>query len=193
MRILDRLKKNPVDKMDYRELREEEHRLKNQVERTRKDINKLEKDKKKKFEEGIGADRMKKKMLTQEIKQIDMEAKGNLKIFNSLHNQYTLVTNLATIKKFENQLKKNEMWDKLTQVTPEQLESALIKVNLSNKEFNEVVSDLNRVIGMDWEEEEEEEEDNQLYDAWESVEAGSMEIDDAVKNISVEQDMEKEE
>ena len=41
---------------------EEEIRLKNQIERIRKDINRLEVDKKKKFQEGIGSDLIKKKM-----------------------------------------------------------------------------------------------------------------------------------
>ena len=61
--IMDSFKKNPVDKLNTRDLQEEEIRLKNRMERIRKDINKIEKDKKQKFQEGVGADLMKKKML----------------------------------------------------------------------------------------------------------------------------------
>ncbi|MEG3057269.1 MAG: hypothetical protein RQM90_15185 [Methanoculleus sp.] len=75
MSFWDVFRKNPVDKIKVRELQGEEIRLKNQIERARKEINKLEKEKKVRFQEGVGADLLKKKMLAQEIKQLDMEVK----------------------------------------------------------------------------------------------------------------------
>lgn len=195
MGILDRLRKNSIDKMKLQELREEEMRLKNQVERIRKDINRLEKEKKKRFEEGVGADLIKKKMLAQEIKQLDMEARLNMKNFTTLHKQYMLVSNLVVIKKYESQLKKSKLWEKLTKVSPEHLETALIKVNLSGKEFEDVVDNLNRVFEMDVTEFEstEDEAERQLLEAWSSVEAGTMDVEEAGKTLSLEKSMEREE
>ncbi|MFO7966092.1 MAG: hypothetical protein R6U44_00640 [Archaeoglobaceae archaeon] len=195
MDLREKLRKNPVDKMKISELREEEMRIKNQVERIRKDINKLEKDKKKKFEEGVGADTIKKKMLAQELKQLDMEAKMNMKNFTAAHKQYMLVSNLLTVKKYEDQLKKSAIWDKLTNVSPEQLESALIKVNLSGREFDDVLNNLNRVFEMDVAESEgiEDESDKQLFDAWSSVESGEIDVEDAHKTFSVDRNLEEEE
>ena len=63
MSFLDTFRKNPVDKLKVRDLQEEEIRLKTQIERARKEINKLEKEKKNRFHEGVGADLLKKKML----------------------------------------------------------------------------------------------------------------------------------
>jgi len=193
--ILDKLRKNAIDKIKLSELKEEEIRLKNQIERLRREINRIEKEKKKKFEEGIGADLMKKKMLAAEIKQLDMEAKLKMKNFITLHKRYMLVTNLITIKKYENQLKNSPLWEKLTKVSPDQLETALIKVNLKGKEFDEVLDDLNRVFEMDIAEFEtvEDEIEKQLFEAWSAVEAGEMDVGEVEKMLSVEKKMEKEE
>jgi len=177
-----------------RELREEEMRLKNQIERMRKDIDRIERAKKEKFQEGIGADLLKKKILAQEIKQLDAEAKLKMNSFMTLHRQYMLVCNLIVVKKLEKELKKTKLWDKLTEVSPEQLEEALIKLNLTNKEFKEVLDDLNRVFEMEIAEfeGEEDEVEKQLLEAWSGIEAGTMDTEDVEKMLSVEKALEKE-
>jgi len=188
MRILDKLKGNTIEKMKTSDLREEEIRLKNQIERIRKDINRIEKDKKKKFQEGIGSDLIKKKMLTQEIKQLDMEGKLKMRNFTSLHKQFTFITNLVTIKKYEKQLKNTPVWEKLSKVEPEQLESVLIKMNLEGKTTEEMVDGLNRVFEMEVAEFEETEDDaeKKMMDMWNMVESGKMDVDDVEKELSVE-------
>lgn len=188
MRILDKLKGNTIEKMKTSDLREEEIRLKNQIERIRKDINRIEKDKKKKFQEGIGSDLIKKKMLTQEIKQLDMEGKLKMRNFTSLHKQFTFITNLVTIKKYEKQLKNTPVWEKLSRVEPEQLESVLIKMNLEGKTTEEMVDGLNRVFEMEVAEFEETEDDaeKKMMDMWNMVESGKMDVGDVEKELSVE-------
>ena len=195
MGVLDRFRRNTIDKLKLAELREEEMRLKNQVERLRKDIMKLEKEKKKKFQEGVGADLIKKKMLAQEIKQLDMEAKMKLKSFLTLHKQYMFISNLVTLKRFERELRKTPLWDKITSISPEQFESALINVSLSGKAFEDVLDDLNRVfeMGMPAPEEFEDDSEKELFEAWSSVEAGSLDLETAEKIISVEKELEEKE
>ena len=188
MRLIDKIKGNTIEKMKISDLREEEIRLKNQIERIRKDINRVEKGKKKKFQEGIGSDLIKKKMITQEIKQLDMEGKLKMKNFTSLHKQYTFITNLVTIKKYEKQLKNTPVWEKLSKVEPEQLESVLIKMNLEGKTSEEMVDGLNRVFEMEIAEFEdtEDETEKKMMDMWNMVESGKMDVDEVEKELSVE-------
>ena len=194
MRLLERIKGNPIEKMNNREIMEEEIRLKNQIERIRKDINRLETEKKKKFQEGIGSDLIKKKMLTQEIKQLDMEGKLKMKNFTALHRQYTFITNLMTIKKSEKQLRNTPIWEKLSNVQPEQLESVLIKMNLEGKTFDEMVDGLSRVFETEVAEFEqsEDESEKKMMDMWNMVEAGKMEVEDVEKELSVEKKKKEE-
>ena len=192
--IMDSFKKNPVDKLNTRDLQEEEIRLKNRMERIRKDINKIEKDKKQKFQEGVWADMRKKKMLAQEIKQLDTEARLKLKNFTTINKQYMFVSNLTVVKKYEQDLKKNKIWDKIGEIGSENFESALINTSLVGKDFDEVLNDLNRVFEMDITDFEagEDEAESQLLDAWSSVESGAMDVDEVEQTISLEKSLEKE-
>ena len=192
--IMDSFKKNPVDKLNTRDLQEEEIRLKNRMERIRKDINKIEKDKKQKFQEGVGSDLMKKKMLAQEIKQLDTEARLKLKNFTTINKQYMFVSNLIVVKKYEQDLKKNKIWDKIGEIGSDNFESALINTSLVGKDFDEVLNDLNRVFEMDITDFEagEDEAESQLLDAWSSVETGAMDVDEVEQTISLEKNLEKE-
>ncbi|MDD3043321.1 MAG: hypothetical protein PHW56_10355 [Methanosarcinaceae archaeon] len=190
---MDAFKKNPVDKLDTRDLQEEEIRLKNRMERIRKDINKIEKDKKQKFQDGVGSDLMKKKMLAQEIKQLDTEARLKLKNFTTLNKQYMFVSNLLVVKKYEEDLKKNKVWDRISEIGSENFESALIRTSLTGKDFEGVLTDLNRVFEMDITEFEagEDEDEAQLLNAWSSVETGAMDVEEVEQTISLEKSLEK--
>jgi len=192
MGIIDKIRGNPIEKMSINEIMGEEIRLKNQIERIRKDINRIEKEKKKKFQEGIGADLIKKKMLAQEIKQLDMEGKLKMKNFTTLHKQYTFITNLHIIKKYEKQLRNTPIWDKLRKVKPSQLEDILIKLNLEGKTFEEMVDGLNRVFEMEVAEYEktEDEEEKKLMEMWNEVESGSKSIDEIEEKLKMEKEME---
>jgi len=189
MGILDKIRKNPIEKMSINEIMGEEIRLKNQIERIRRDINGIEKEKKKKFQEGVGADLIKKKMLAQEIKQLDMEEKLKMRNFTTLHKQYTFITNLLTIKKYEKQLRNTPVWEKLTKVKPEQLENVLIKLNLEGKTFEEMVDGLNRVFEMEVAEYEmmEDEDEKKLMELWNQVESGEKNIDEVEKELKSEE------
>ena len=189
MKILDRLRGNPIEKIKIDDLRGEEIRLKNQIERIRKDINRIEKEKKKKFEEGVGADLIKKKMLIQEMKQLDMEGKLNMRNFTTLHKQYTFITNLLTIKKYEKQLKNTPIWEKLGKAKPEQLEAILIKLNLEGKTFEEMIDGLNRVFEMEVAEYEEmeDEEEKKIMELWNKVESGEKSTDEVENELKFEE------
>ena len=192
MGIMDTFRKNPVDKIQIGELREEEMKLKSRINRLRKEIEKIEKDKKRKFQEGVGADLIKKKMLAQELKQLDMEAKLKVKNFMILHKQYMFVSNLVIIKKYEKDLRKTEVWSKIQSITPENFERSLIRVNLAGKGFENIIDDLNQIFFMDVAESDSDMDDTerQLIDAWSSVESGSIDVEEAENILSVEKSLE---
>ncbi|WP_367270797.1 chromosome assembly protein [Thermococcus sp.] len=186
MGILDRFRKTPIEKLSLRELQEEEIRLRNRLERTKKEIERIEKKKKQLFQEGIGTDVLKKKMLAQEIKSLDMEQKLRLRDFTTAQKQYTFVKNLIVVKKYEKELRKIGLWDKLSKVEPEQLESVLVKVSLDGREFDEMVENLNRVFEMDIAEFEgtEDQTERELMDAWAKVETGEADVEEVTEKIA---------
>ncbi|RLF83318.1 chromosome assembly protein [Thermococci archaeon] len=193
MKILDRFRKNPIEKLSLRELQEEEIRLRNRLERTKKEINNIERKKKQLFQEGVGADMLKKKMLAQEIKSLDLEEKLKLKDFTTAQRQYTLVKNLIIVKRYEKELRRVGIWEKLTKVEPEQLESVLVKVNLDVKEFDEMVNNLNRVFEMEIAEFEatEDQTEKELMEAWAKIEAGETDAEEALEKVK-EKELSKE-
>ena len=186
-------KSNAIVKLRITELQEEELRLKSRINRLRKEIDVIEKDKKSLFNEGIGADLIKKKMIAQELKQLDMSGKLKIKNFLTLHKQYMFVSNLIIIKKYQRDLETTQVWNKIQSLSPENFESALIKVNLSGKGFENILDDLNRIFALDITDSDSDvdEAEKQMFDIWNSVEAGSLNISEAESMLSIEKDIEK--
>lgn len=192
---LGKLKRNPIDKMKISEIMAEEIRLKNNIDRIRKNINKLEKIKSKKFQSGVGADRIKKKMLFQEMKQLDLEAKMNLKNFTFLFKQYTFITNLKVIKNHEKMLKNTPIWNKLRNVEASRLEDYLNRIELKNKTFEQLVEHLNGLFetDIDGSEEFEDPEEIEMMKAWEGVESGEKDFEDIEEELKIKPIKEDEE
>ena len=197
MAILEKFFGTPVDRLKLKDLQTEEMRLQNHIEIGRKEIQKLDKKKKDLFKQGVGADLIKKKMLSQEIKHCDMQSQMKIKQFMIMHKQYMFVSNLVIMKKFEKELKQTPLWKKITNIEPTQFENALIHVNLKGKNFEEILGNLNNVFEMglsDSElEESTDETEKQLMDAWSGVETGAIEVEDAQKMVSTEKQLEKNE
>lgn len=195
MGLLDFIRGNSVDRLDTRELKEEEMRLQNHIELARKDILKIEKQKKDMFKQSVGADLIKKKMLAQQIKHLDVQAQMKIKQFMMMHKQYMFVSNLVVVKKYEKELKQNKIWSKITNIEPSKFESALINVNLKGKSFEEVLNNLNNVFEMSLTEsgleESVDDTEKQLLEAWSGVETGSINVEEAQKLVSTEKQLEK--
>jgi hypothetical protein len=195
MGIIDFIRGNSVDRLNIRELKEEEMRLQNHIELARKDILKIEKQKKDLFKQGIGADLIKKKMLAQELKHLDMQAQMKVKGFMTMHKQYMFISNLVVIKQYEKELKQNKIWTKITSIEPSKFENALIKVNLKGKSFEDVLNNLNNVFEMSLTdsglEQSTDETEKQLLDAWSGVETGAINVEEAQKLVSMEKQLEK--
>lgn len=196
MGFLDFIRGNSVDRLNTRELKEEEMRLQNHIELARKDILKIEKQKKDMFKQGVGADLIKKKMLAQQIKHFDMQAQLKIKQFMMMHKQFMFVSNLVVVKKYEKELKQNKIWSKITNIEPSKFETALIHVNLKGKSFEEVLNNLNNVFEMSLTdsafEDATDDTEKQLLEAWSGVETGSINVEEAQKLVSTEKQLEKQ-
>ena len=195
MGLIDFIRGNSVDRLKIRELKEEEMRLQNHIELARKDILKIEKQKKDLFKQGIGADLIKKKMLAQQLKHLDMQAQMKVKGFMTMHKQYMFISNLVVIKQYEKELKQNKIWTKITNIEPSKFENALINVNLKGKSFEDVLNNLNNVFEMSLTdsslEQSTDETEKQLLDAWSGVETGAINVEEAQKLVSMEKQLEK--
>jgi hypothetical protein len=194
MGIFDFIRGNSVDRLNTRELKEEEMRLQNHIELARKDIQKIEKQKKDLFKQGVGADLIKKKMLSQQLKHLDMQAQLKIKAFMTMHKQFMFVSNLVIVKQYEKELKQSPIWSKITNIEPSKFENALINVNLKGKSFEEVLNNLNNVFEMSLSdsslEQSTDDTEKQLLDAWSGVETGAIDVEDAQKLISMEKQLE---
>lgn len=186
-------KHNSIDNLKLPELQEEELRLKSRINRIRKEVDAIEKQKMQLFNEGVGADLIKKKMIAQELKQLDMNGKLKIKNFLTLHKQFMFVSNLVIIKKYQKDLQMTPIWNKIQSVAPEAFESALIKVNLSGKGFENILDDLNRVFSLDVSDSDMDmdEAEKQMFDIWNSVESGSLDAAEAENMLSLDKEIEK--
>lgn len=193
MKIASLFHRNRIEMLTITELQEEEIILKSRINRLRKEIDRIEHEKKLRFAEGVGGDLIKKKMLAQELKQLDMTAKLKVRNFLALHKQYMFISNLVIIKKYQRDLQKTHIWEKIQTISPETIESALIRVNLSGKNFETVVDDLNQVFALDLSDSDQDldEAEKQMFDVWSSVETGSLGLDEAKDLFSIEKDIEK--
>ena len=193
MGILETLFGTPVDRLKIKDIKTEEMRLKNHIELARKEIQKMDKNKKDLFKQGVGADLIKKKMLSQEIKHLDVKSQMKINEFMFMHKQYMFVSNLAILKQFEKELKQTPLWKKIVNIEPSQFENSLIKVTLKGKNFEEILNNLNNVFEMGLTssdiEESTDETEKQLMDAWSGVETGTIDVDDAQKMVSTEKQL----
>jgi len=194
MGILDSLRGNSVARLDTRELKSEQMRLQNHIELARKEIQKIEKQKKDLFKQGVGADLIKKKMLAQQLKHCDMQAQLQMKQFMTMHKQYMFISNLVVVKQYEKELKQSPIWAKITNIEPSKFENALINVNLQGKSFEDVLNNLNGVFEMSLSdadlEQSTDDTEKQLLDAWSGVETGAINVEDAQKLVSMDKQLE---
>jgi hypothetical protein len=194
MGILDFIQGNSVDRLKLRELKAEEMRLQNHVELARKEIMKIEKQKKDTFKQGVGADLIQKKILAQKLKQLDMQAQLKFKGFMTMNKEYMFISNLVVIKQYEKELKQSPIWSKITNIEPSHFEDSLINVNLKGKSFDDVLNNLNSVFEGSLTdsslEQSTDDTEKQLLDAWSGVETGAIDVESAQKMVSMEKQLE---
>ncbi|MBW9222748.1 chromosome assembly protein [Methanothermococcus sp. SCGC AD-155-C09] len=194
-KLIGRFQKNPIEKLTIRDLEGEKIRLKSKLDRIKSEIKSLDKQKRQLFKEGIGADKLTKKMLAQDIKSIEMEMRLKYKSFQTYQKQFNFANNLLIVKKYEKELKNIGMWNKISSIQPELLEAKLSNIILDGKEFDQTVEGLNKVFEMRIDEFDEEVDsaEKKLLEAWGQVESGEIEGEDIVDKLNLTNDEEEEE
>jgi len=188
--LLGRFQKNPLEKLSIRDLEGERIRLKSKLDRIKKEIKSLDRQKRQLFKEGVGADTLTKKMLAQDIKSIEMEMRLKYRSFQTYQKQFNFVNNLLIVKKYEKELKNIGLWNRIKDIPPEVLEAKLSDIILDGKEFDQTVENLNKVFEMRMDEFEEEgdEVEKKLFEAWGQVERGEMDSEDVINNLDLEEE-----
>ena len=194
-KLKGKFQKNPIEKLTIRDLEGENIRLKSKLDRVKKEVKTLDKKKKQLFNEGVGADNLTKKILAQEIKSVEMEMKLKYKSFQTYQKQFNFSNNLLIVKKYEKELKNIGMWNKINNIQPELLEVKLSDIILDGKEFDSTMDGLNKVFEMRIDEFDEEVDstEKKLLDAWGQVEGGSVEADEVVSNLNLNDEEGEEE
>lgn len=180
---------NVLENVTLRELQEEQIILKDRADRIRKEIVKIETEKKKKFDEGIGADKFYKKMLATEITGLEAEANLKSKSFLMAQKQYQFTTNLLTIKKFEKELKKTPLWDKIANADSEKLAEIMDKIRIDGLKYDDVLNKLNEKFDSTEIDDITDESTKSVMETWAAVESGSLDVETAQKKFSIEKDM----
>lgn len=171
MKIIDFIRANSVEQLNTQELIEEEMRLQKHVEFARKEIIKIEKQKKDIFKQGVGADLIQKKTLAQKLKQLDMQAQLKFRDFMTIDKQYRFISNIVVIKQYGKELKQNE-YEKPNalfniHITPGRIKtpSKICEMSLSELEQST------------------EETQKQILDSWNGVETGAIDVEEAKKQV----------
>lgn len=180
MGLMDKIfgkKGNVLDTLEETELKREQITLKNRSERLRQEIHKLEAQKSKIFNQGVGADNMKKNMLAQEMQTLEMEIKTKYKIFRREQKQHRIISNLVVIKKNQAELQRQGVWNQLLGMDQEKLEIALSEIALNEETFttqlDTIMSHLDSLDDvMTYEEDE---DTKKLMEAWAVAETEGIE------------------
>lgn len=139
-------RKSPLEKIPLSKLKEEEKSLELQANRTYKTIENLLQTKHALFKEGIGQDKLKKHLLALKIREVDVNARLKVSAFEALSQRRFFISNLIVLKESQAELKATPIWKELQSLSPEELERALVRVELRGANLSDIVSRLNSVF-----------------------------------------------
>ena len=172
-------RKSPLEKIPLSKLKEEEKSLELQANRTYKVIENLLQMKHSLFKEGIGQDRLKKHLLALKIQEVDVNARLKVSTFEALSQRRFFISNLIVLKESQNELAATPIWRKLQSLSPEELERALVRVELRGANLSDIVSRLNAVFESAAEPVSTSVEyQNPILAIWDEVEAGNVSADE---------------
>ncbi len=172
-------RKSPLEKIPLSKLKEEEKSLELQSNRTYKAIENLLQTKHALFKEGIGQDRLKKHLLALKIQEVDVNARLKVSTFEVLSQRRFFISNLIVLKESQKELAATPIWRKLQSLSPEELERALVRVELRGANLSDIVSRLNAVFESSAETVSNSVTyKNPILAIWDEVEAGNVSADE---------------
>jgi len=196
-RLFGRGKKNWLDEVSVDELQKELMKIDNKIEVLSRRIKALEEEKKKLFNQGIGKSNIEKMLLAEKIKDVDNEIKMLLRDYNRLMKLRRAMSNLIRLKKWEGRLKETGIWNKLSNLAPEELINRLSDVKWTEDNFEKNLDQINTILGAEYAQVAVDSETREIFELWDQVEKSELTpeaVDEklAVKAIDVEESKERE-
>ncbi len=166
--------KSWIETVKVEDLERELMQVDNQIMLLSKEIERLEKQKKELFRQGIGKSDIEKLLLAEKIKDLDAEIKMKLREYNRLMKQRRALSNLIRLKKWEDKLKEKGIWEKLKSIEPDKLIRVLTNVEFEERLFEENIDRINQLLGEELARVEIDESTKEILRLWEKVEKAEL-------------------
>ena len=180
-----------IETVKLKDLEKERLKIDNEIQVISKEIERLEAEKKGLFKQGIGKSDIEKILLAEKIRDIDDDIKMRLRDYQRLIKQRRAISNLIRLKKWEARLKEKGVWDKIREMSQQELISRLSEVEITEKHFEENIDKINEVfatravVKLD-------SETQEILRLWEKVERAELSAEDVEEKLAVKLEAEKE-
>ena len=172
-----------IEKVSVDELERERVNIDNQILMLSKEISRLESEKKKLFQQGIGKTVTEKMLLAEKIKDLDFEIKAKLREYNRLMKQRRALSNLIRLKKWERRLKERGIWERIKSIETDKLISILSTVEFTEEQFDRNIDKINEILGERAAELQVDEATREIMQLWEKVEESELAPEQAVEEL----------
>jgi len=185
--------KSWIEKVRLDELERERINLDNQILMLSREITRLEEEKKKLFQKGVGKSITEKMLLAEKIKDLDLEIKAKLRDYNRLMKQRRALSNLIRLKKWEKRLKERGIWERIKSIEPDKLIDILSRIEFTEEQFDRNIDKINEILGERVAELEIDESTREIMKLWEKVEHAELAPEEAVEELKASVRIEAEE
>jgi len=184
-----------IEKVKVEDLEKEKLKVDNHILLISKEIEKLEKEKKELFRQGIGKSDIEKLLLAEKIKELDAEVRMKIREYRRLMKQRRALSNLIRLKKWEKQLKEKGIWEKIKSIEPDKLMQMLTEVEFKEAQFEKNLDKINEILGAEYAKIEVDEATREIMQMWEKVEKAELSPEEVEEKLTVkvaEKEEEKE-
>ncbi len=179
------LRGNWIEKVSVEELEREKMHIDNQITVITREVKKLEDEKKKLFREGLGKSDVEKLIIAEKIKDLDLEVKMKLREYNKLMKQRRALSNLIRLKKWEEKLREEGVWDKIKSLEPEKLIQALSSVEFEESSLERNVEKMNEILEVESRDLVLDEASREIIELWSKVEKAELTPEDVEEKLEV--------
>ena len=185
--------RNWIEKVGVEELEREKMHIDNQIAVITREVRRLEDEKKKLFREGVGKSDIEKLIIAEKIKDLDSEVKMKLIEYSKLMKQRRALSNLIRLKKWEEKLKEEGVWDRIKSLEPEKLIQALSSVEFEESNLERNVEKMNEILELESREIAYDEASKEIIELWSKVERAELTPEDVEEKLSVKLKSEEKE
>ncbi|OYT53049.1 MAG: hypothetical protein B6U76_09030 [Desulfurococcales archaeon ex4484_217_2] len=174
-----------IEKVKVENLEKEKLKVDNHILLISKEIEKLEREKKELFRQGIGKSDIEKLLLAEKIKELDAEVRMKIREYRRLMKQRRALSNLIRLKKWEKQLKEKGIWEKIKSIEPDKLMQMLTEVEFKEAQFEKNLDKINEILGAEYAKIEVDEATREIMQMWEKVEKAELSPEEVEEKLTV--------